>query len=326
MEVKMRRLVLLATACSVSLLAGAVPAAADNGPHVAGQGPITDSCAGCHRIHTGKAPHLLKEAQSDLCYTCHGSSATGANNDVEDGVGYSGEERSGGPAGALRGGGFAYALIESDNPTIGKSTGVIPVRGSGQPVNSTHSVDSSEQTAWGFGPVNGEVDYGKTLSMSCGNCHDPHGNGNYRILRTTPRGLYHYPNHPPEEDEVAIPDTETKVYTTSNYWRSDDENALGFAENVAAWCTTCHNRYLADHEGSTDSGDAVYTYRHTSDATGQGGGQRNCVQCHVAHGSNSSMSAEADSVPFPDGSGAGEGDSRLLRLNNRGVCQMCHNK
>jgi len=318
----MRRLVLLTAGVAVSLLIGAVPALADNGPHVAGAGPITDSCAGCHRVHTAQAPHLLKETQSDLCYTCHGSGGAGANNDVVDGVGYS-EPGRGGAAGALRGGGFSYALIQSDNPTIGGSTGVIPVRGSGQSVTSTHSVDSSEQTAWGFGAIGSG--YGKTVSLSCGNCHDPHGNGNYRILRATPRELYSHGETVPPGGEVTIPDAATKVYTTSNYWRADDVNQVGFIENVAAWCTTCHSRYLADHKGSTYSGDPVYSYRHTTTQSTAGAGKRNCIQCHVSHGSNSSMSAKADSVPFPDGS-SGAGDSRLLRLDNRGVCQMCHNK
>jgi predicted CXXCH cytochrome family protein len=320
----MRRLLLFATGCAVSLSVGAVPALADNGPHVAGAGPITDSCAGCHRVHTAQAPHLLKEAQSSLCFTCHGSGGTGANNDVVDGVGYSEPERSGAP-GALRGGGFSYALIESDKPTIGGTTGVIPARSTGQAVTSTHSVNSSAQTAWGFGGISGGVNYGKTIALSCGNCHDPHGNGNYRILRATPRELYAFGETVPPGGAVTIPDTTTKVYTTSNYWRSDDANALGFAENIAAWCSTCHSRYLADHGGSTYSGDPVYSYRHTTNQTSQGGGRRTCVQCHVAHGSNSSMSAKSDSVPFPNGS-SGAGDSRLLRLDNRGVCQMCHNK
>jgi predicted CXXCH cytochrome family protein len=321
----MKRLLLLAIACLASSLAGAAPAMADNGPHVAGAGPIADTCAGCHRVHTASAPHLLKEAQNSLCYTCHGSAATGANNDVVDGVGYLGAERSGGVAGALRGGGFQYALLETDNPTLGGSSGVIPVRESGQAVTSTHSVDSSEQTVWGFGAITGEVDYGKGLSLSCGNCHDPHGNGNYRILRTTPRGIYHHGEEQLPGSEVAIPDAETKVYTTTNYWRTDDVNGLGFAENISAWCTTCHSRYLADHEGSTYSGDPVYSYRHTTAQTSQGAGRRNCVQCHVSHGSNSSMGERSAAVPFPDGSSAGA-DSRLLRLDNRGVCQMCHNK
>jgi predicted CXXCH cytochrome family protein len=300
----------------------AVPASADNGPHVKNQGPITDSCAGCHRVHTAKAPHLLKEAQNALCYTCHGSSATGANNDVVDGVGYSGNDREGGVAGALRGGGFQFARIESDNPSGVKSSGVIPVRGSGQAVTSTHSVDSTEQTAWGWKKATETPQFGKILKLSCGNCHDPHGNGNYRILRSTPRELFDYGDTAPE---VAIPDATTKVYTTSNYWRTDDVNALGFAEKISAWCTTCHSRYLADHEGSTYSGDPVYSYRHSTSSTSQGAGQRNCVQCHVAHGSNSSMSGRAASVTFPDGT-AGGSDSRLLRADNRGVCQLCHAK
>jgi hypothetical protein len=85
----------------------------------------------------------------------------------------------------------------------------------------------------------------------------------------------------------------------------------------------CHTRYLADHEGSTYSGDPVYSYRHTSDQNTAGAGKRNCIQCHVAHGSNSTMGEKSDAVPFPDGSHLA-GDSRLLRVDSRGVCKMCH--
>ena len=318
----MKRLVLLTAGFVVFLFVGAVPASADNGPHKMGAGPIADTCASCHRVHTAKAPRLLKETQSALCYTCHGPGATGANNDVVNGVGYSGAERSGGVAGGLRGGGFKYALIESDNPSGYKGEGVIPVRAEGEEVSSTHSVDTSEQTAWGWSKEGTTPEFGKVIKLSCGNCHDPHGNGNYRILRTTPRELASKGEVAPE---VAIPDATTKVYTTTNYWRTDDVNALGYAEKVSAWCTTCHTRYLADHQGSTYSGDPVYSYRHSTASTSQGAGQRNCVQCHVSHGSNSSMGANSASVTFPDGSAAGA-DSRLLRADNRGVCQICHAK
>jgi hypothetical protein len=37
------------------------------------------------------------------------------------------------------------------------------------------------------------------------------------------------------------------------------------------------------------------------------------------------MGANSASVTFPDGSAAGA-DSRLLRADNRGVCQLCHAK
>lgn len=306
----MKRLIVLAAALPSALLLGAVPAAADNGPHVSGAGVVADSCAGCHRTHTAQAGGLLKQPQGSLCYTCHGAGAPGSNTDVVNGAGYA-------PEGALRGGGFSYALIASDSPSGSKSSGVVPTRSSGQAVTSTHSVDASDQTAWGSGAISADVSVGKTIPLRCGNCHDPHGNGNYRILRDIPK-------ESGAGEGVAIPDAGTKLYTTENYWKADDVNAPGFAQNVSAWCSTCHTRYLSSGP-KADSGDAVFAYRHTSDKTSAGAGQRNCAQCHVSHGSNASMGARSAAVPFPDGS-AGAGSSRLLRVDSRGVCQLCHGK
>ncbi len=144
----MRGPAIFVAACAVSLFAGAAPASADNGPHVKGAGLVADTCAACHRAHTAQAPYLLKEPQTTLCYTCHGASGTGANTDVEDGVGYSGADRTGTP-GALRGGGFSYALIDSGNPSGNGYVGNIPVRSSGAAVTSTHSIDSSDADGLG---------------------------------------------------------------------------------------------------------------------------------------------------------------------------------
>lgn len=307
-------------ACAASLLV-AVPAVADNGPHVKGAGLTPDSCASCHRAHTAKTPYLLKESQTALCYTCHGSSGTGSSEDVVDGVGWSGAGRTG-SKGALRGGGFEYALIDSGNPSGNGYVGEIPVRGSGAPVTSTHSVNESAQMAWGNGPISSETSYGTTIDLTCGSCHDPHGNGNYRILRPIPV-------ESGATTGVTIPDASTKVYTTENYWEVDDEHAPEFIEKVSEWCATCHTRYLAGSKSArTDSGDAVFKYRHRTNFASQG--SPTCVQCHVAHGSNASMGSYSSAVRNPDGSVAvgteAGADSRLLRIDNRGVCQMCHNK
>lgn len=63
-----------------------------------------------------------------------------------------------------------------------------------------------------------------------------------------------------------------------------------------------------------------------------------CMTCHVAHGSSAIMTGyanvadatniEADSGALKNGSGGVQptGDSALLRRNNRGVCETCHNK
>lgn len=317
----MRRLALLVASCAVWLLLGPVPAFADNGPHVTGAGIVADGCAACHRVHTAKADRLLTQAQPALCYTCHGASGTGANTDVVDGVGYPSAGRTG-TAGGLRGGGFAYALIDSANPSgqtnaWSNASGTVPVRAAGAAVTSTHSVDDSSQMAWGNGAISGTANYGKALQLRCGSCHDPHGNGNYRILRSVPK------SSGATSPGVTIADAATKVYTTGDYWQVEDTNAASYIANVSAWCTTCHTRYLSA-DGGTNSGDAVYTYRHRSDETSQG--RPSCAQCHVSHGSNASVAGTySGSVTHPDGSAAGT-DSRLLRIDNRGVCQMCHNR
>ena len=98
----------------------------------------------------------------------------------------------------------------------------------------------------------------------------------------------------------------------------------GYIQNVAQWCTTCHTRYLAG-TGSykTASGDATFMYRHRSDANYKAGAA-NCITCHVSHGSNAVMAGASVGL-LPGDAAAPAGDSRLLRVNNRGTCVMCHN-
>jgi len=308
--------------CAAVSLVAAGTTSADNGPHVMGQGLTPDTCAICHRAHTAQAPNLLKEPETELCYTCHGGSATGAGTDVVDGVGYANAERTGTP-GALRGGGFKYALIDSASAdSSGQESGgsdpggVVPVHAAGAPVTSAHSVDSSSQTDWGNGPISAEPNDGNAISLSCGSCHDPHGNGMYRILRPIPIEL-----GAATGVEIPEPKGMPYLYTTKNYWDVVDEYALDFIAKISAWCAACHTRYLSStsYEGS---GDAVFTDRHISDGTTQG--KPSCIQCHVAHGSNASVK-EAGSmvVHSPQEVPAGPG-SRLLRIDDKGTCRMCH--
>ena len=325
----------------------AAPALADNGPHVSTAGnTAVDRCAACHRAHTAQAQYLTRQAQPAMCFTCHGPTAGGATTDVVDGIGYSAIDigRTG-TAQALRGGGFSYALIDSGHASRSAS-GVtpafktVPVLAAGVATTSAHTVDGSMQTAWGNGAISATASAGAQISLRCGSCHDPHGNGNYRILRPIPVDSG-------TTTGVTIPDSRTKVYTTANYWATDDPNSAAvttpivvtnsagvstpytpsvFIANISAWCSQCHTRYMAT-SGSykTNSGDAIYTYRHRSDQNYKEGGA-NCITCHVAHGSNASMSGSNSSqVSLPNGSAATPGDSRLLRVDNRGTCNMCHN-
>ena len=310
----MRRLALILAGGAVWLLLFALPVFADNGPHMQGAGATADTCAGCHRAHTAKAAKLLVDAQPALCYTCHGSTSTGAATDVQSGIAYTltAGARTTTVAGALRGGGFVDARIDSAHPDSGMGT--VGVLTAGVAVTSTHSVNGSDATAWGNGAIGSGA--GATIQLRCGSCHDPHGNQAYRILRPVP-------DQSDAGTGVTITDATTKSYTTTNYWSPADSNQAAFLTNISNWCSTCHTRYLAT--AATNSTDAVFTYRHKSDGTTAG--SPNCVQCHVAHGSNAAMGTYSQAVKNPDGTAASPvTDSRLLRIDNRGVCQMCHNK
>jgi predicted CXXCH cytochrome family protein len=121
----MRRLALLLAGGALWLVFLAMPAFADGGPHVLpnnnGTGTIglAGDCAACHRAHTAQAADLLKATMPGLCLTCH--DGTGASTNVVDGVQYvpvgtQGDHTST-VLGALRGGGFEYALIDPAGAT-----------------------------------------------------------------------------------------------------------------------------------------------------------------------------------------------------------------
>jgi predicted CXXCH cytochrome family protein len=302
------------------MLLAAAPVFADNGPHQQGQSATTDACSGCHRAHTAKAAALLvNSSQTSLCYTCHGTTGTGATTDVQDGVQYNPVTltqyvtvtRGTTIAGGLRGGGFDNAVINSAPATNADPIGVL-----GAPVAtlSKHDVGSAG-TAWGFGAINSGA--GTGVNLNCGSCHDPHGNGSYRILQANPENI--------AAGNVAIADVtnNTYRYTTTDYWVPGDTNAPQYLTNVTAWCAQCHTRYMAPSgSGHTNSGDTIFTYRHATSENLN----TPCVKCHVAHGSNATMGTNSQAVPLP-GQTTGRGpDSSLLRINNRGVCEKCHTK
>ena len=204
----MKRLALLLAAGSLWLFLAAVPALADGGPHVAsansGLSTLTaDGCAGCHRAHTAQGQYLLKAADAeDLCLDCHGAAGTGASVNVEDGVQYTLASRSGAGTtlGALRNGGFVHAQISATDPirVTYLRTATDPSFRAKVPVGASEDISSSHiklagatnvtltNTAWGNGAAGASATNGAASSLECTSCHNPHGNGQYRILNTLP--------------------------------------------------------------------------------------------------------------------------------------------
>jgi predicted CXXCH cytochrome family protein len=332
-----RRLALLIVGGAVWLLLAA-PAFADNGPHHMGAGTTPDSCAGCHRAHTAQGPNLLKESdQSLLCTTCHGNGITGATTNVLSGqqsFAADGTTKPGAVttvtrgttiAGPLRGGGFDTAALNT-NPTANLVTDPIGVLASPLGTTAKHNVAASG-TAWGGGAIGSGA--GTAVRLECASCHDPHGNGQYRILKTQPDGLF-------GTASVSIADvtpvTGQYVYTTANYWAAGDTNAPQYITNVSAWCQQCHSRYMATSNLSPEtntSGDAIFTFRHRTDGVTSQPASKvapACVTCHVSHGSNAQMGGNSAAVLYPDGSARTNSEGAMLRLDSRGVCQKCHAK
>lgn len=385
----MRRWALLIAGAALWLFLAAVPALADGGPHVAannsGVGGITaDSCAGCHRAHTAQGLYLLKaEDGPALCLTCHGTNGFGATTDVESGQQYTpdgttGTDR-GAALGALRAGGFVQARIASGDAVriayLRTATAIsqlakVPA-GAPSDVTSAHlpivngEVANGTGIAWGNGPDVSTGSYaGPSVAMGCTSCHNPHGNGQYRILNKLPSpaaagidvfvpaaaeavvtdaalpGPGEVRNYTiiqtnggtgtllaSQVSALALPDTAGDYFRRRVPWNAssgtsnDAPNGISatFTTQISTWCLTCHSRYLSAG-WSVQTPDTIYKYRHTSTNT-----SRNCITCHVAHGSNAVMDgAYSSDFPYPGGAAPSDASSRLLKIDNRGTCQACH--
>ena len=248
-----------------------------------------------------------------LCVTCHGSGLTGSLTNVVDG-------KSGG-GGNLLGGGF--------------------VTYNGTAVTSSHDPSgTTAATAWGNGTARGAtaalVD-GKPLS--CASCHDPHGSSVYRIINDTVNTV--------AVTAALVDEGAAKDYDTEQW-----------GAGMSSICTACHSSYHVTREDSgSDNSDArstnldyggdVTTFAHpvnmsysyesniNPEAVGFGGYQLPlaetgtndsvvCMTCHLPHGTSAPMSGVADGGGPPGATSAT--DSALLRLPNRGVCEVCHQK
>jgi len=322
----MKKLVLVTIVAFVLLFAMVGIASANGGPH-GGYTATTDACAGCHRAHTASGAKLLVASDTTaLCITCHGASGNGADTNVEDGYFVAtrsastiGEANTTNSNGVLLGGGFTNYK--------------------GAAVTSKHDVGIGGATAgtdaWGNG-VNRGVAAAMSggASLSCASCHDPHGSPNYRIIKETVNG-----------NAVTVAQVDegsaNKDYDTEQ-WGDGQSNV----------CAACHSAYHVQSAGSgSDSAVAAnggYAHRvgmpwnylgvnvnpettgYTDGnsvtvtvplATTAGGDTVECQTCHLPHGTSAAMTGFANGA-----NSATTNDSALLRLDNRGVCEACHQK
>jgi predicted CXXCH cytochrome family protein len=314
-----RSLLVMSFAVAVALLAVGV-AFADGGPH-GGFTPITDACAGCHRAHTAVGPNLLiNNSTFGLCASCHGAAGLGANTNVDDGFYLESRDDSAGD------GDHGAANTPDNAPLLGG--GFVNYRGLA--VTSVHDTSGTVTAAWGFG-VNRGITADLAEGLDCASCHDPHGSPNYRIINAVINGV---------SVAVAQVDEAAKDYDTEQ-WQTGTSDL----------CAACHGAYHQTAPGQASILDGG-SYTHRIDMAYNFGGNVNpetvglggytlplaesntnnrvvCMTCHLPHGTSAQMTGIADGGP--DGTGTLPGDttatdSALLRLDDRGVCQVCHHK
>ena len=230
MRIMIKRL-LVVTVLVLALGALVVPVAlADGGPH-GSFGPTTDGCAGCHRAHTGQGDRLLTAPGGIVafCTSCHGRSGQGASTDVESGVFLDPTDRGDPTSGlgdnvvgrGLKGGGFVTAKMDTD---LNGSASVTVT------VTSNHTLGQAGLVMWGNGSISGTPTPGPTTTvdtaLKCSDCHNPHGNGAYRILRKQP-------TNSGATGDVAVADSAAKQYTVA-----DENNTYAQATLLHA-CPTC---------------------------------------------------------------------------------------
>ena len=272
-------------------------------------GNTPDACAGCHRAHTAKGEKLLKVGGTidAFCYSCH-ESGTGAYTDVANGL-YLGAWDGTTNAG-LRGGGFDLTKMD---PSLSGTPGMASV-------TSAHMADDvTTGTLWGSGEISGTDNPGEAdFALGCTDCHNPHGNASYRILRPRPIGGYNNG----DDSAVVVPNEAATTYTISYYSTTNHRDSSYTPEDLGEWCAQCHTRYLAGGgAGHTHSGDSIFSYRHNTSGT-----FLSCTRCHVAHGTSATMGTYSGAVAWPGSVSGPTGDLRssLLHSNNRGVCARCH--
>jgi len=327
-------------------------------------------CNGCHTMHnsqdgnlvdpdspTGNAWLLVDSTPSDVCLGCHA-----------DHLGEVLGDDPLAPPRLIGAGNFVFLLEDNlndghgggntiedpEDPDFGDWVNPIPGDAAGHNINAPGhglAADGTITTAPGGGFPASE--------LACSSCHDPHGNGNFRLLYGVGQvqdGLATFLNPAPFAEagpNMHFGAGESQALHTA-YWYG-----------MSAWCGNCHGAFHSggnlDHaSGQTMSGGVMTNYNlynGTSDQTGGaiasaylaevpfedatmtttstngvGAGSRvMCLTCHRAHATSAPDAGRWDfNVTLLDEDGH-ESESYPIPNpfddpNQRSLCNKCHVK
>lgn len=265
----------------------------------------TNMCSRCHSTHLGAGEKLLKQTTlNDVCKTCH-TGGTGSKYQVDFGK----VTGAGGTRLEALAGFFGTDLVSG--PGLPVPTWTHPL---GRLLNMAPGGNPGGEGAW-------------EEKLTCGTCHTAHSANTYqyRLLRTA------LPNMTLSGARTVLPTLTVEAYSKTGSGKEDAVYVSGM-NNFCGGCHADYNTLGVNGSGHTRSG--IYTppaYRHAvgkdigtngltttlpleavgaaaflSDGSQHSSGTVFCITCHKPHGVNTT----------PVG--------KLLRLNNRSVCENCH--
>jgi cytochrome c553 len=251
-------------------------------------------------MHLNAGDKLLSRTSvTDVCISCH-AKGQGADTAVMEGLYVDGQGSAanhswGTPGALLLGGGFLYI-------------------GGNQPVTGNHQIGV---TAVPYGSGSGT---GYTLG--CQDCHTPHANDNYRLLRHQPGGVAAditvQFNGPWTDATQTAQGGEYNAYSIADFSAGNANGEKEFTRNykagIASWCAACHQRYMTRGWPDPDSYPAGDNY-------GSQPRYRHEVGCAIT-GENDEVNGVAynltTDLPLEDATGNGR------TTDDRLTCLSCH--
>jgi hypothetical protein len=251
------------------------------------------------------------------------------------------------------GGDFAFLTEDNTNDGHGGASSPIPGRAAGHNVIAPSRggvVDPVLTHAPGGTYPSG--------SLGCTSCHDPHGNDDFRLLYGAGHveaGNATFTNAAPTAIGITLSSAAVESRT----------NHTAYQSGMSAWCANCHGDYhqsgnLVHPSGVNMGTDIAQIYNLYNGTASQNGGTQataylpevafedpamvvnstvgpsssskvSCISCHRSHASSAANIGRWDfQVTFlsedADESGSYEIPNPYADVNQRSLCNKCHNK